>query len=81
MKKLISTYLLRLFAAALTVVSAAACTDDAGLPEVASQGTSVTLRIPNPAAASASRAADPDPAIDADANEGDIHSLWLLAYN
>lgn len=81
MKKLISTYLLRLFAAALTVVSAAACTDDAGLPEVASQGTSVTLRIPNPAAASASRAADPDPAMDADAKEGDIHSLWLLAYN
>ncbi len=81
MKKLISTYLLRLFAAALTVVSAAACTDDAGLPEVASQGTSVTLRIPNPAAASASRAADPDPAIDADAKEGAIHSLWLLAYN
>lgn len=85
MKKLISTYLLRLFAAALTVVSAAACTDDAGLPEVASQGTSVTLRIPNPAAASASRATDPDPAMDAEinksVNEGAIHSLWLLAYN
>ncbi len=61
MKKLLSTYLLNIIAAMALMMTAAACVDDTDLPEVAAPGTSVTIRIPNPAAADAfarSRAAD-----------------------
>lgn len=109
MKKLLSTYLLNIIAAMALMMTAAACVDDTDLPEVAAPGTSVTIRIPNPAAADAfarsrAEAADspanagtnveasgssPAPAasraeekdMDTEAKEGDIHSLWLLAYN
>ena len=109
MKKLLSTYLLNIIAAMALMMTAAACVDDTDLPEVAAPGTSVTIRIPNPAAADAfarsrAEAADspanagtnvgasgssPAPAasraeekdLDTKAKEGDIHSLWLLAYN
>lgn len=109
MKKLLSTYLLNIIAAMALMMTAAACVDDTDLPEVAAPGTSVTIRIPNPAAAdafarsraeaadspanagtnvgasgsspaaAASRAEEKD--LDTKAKEGDIHSLWLLAYN
>lgn len=82
MKKLLSTYLLNIIAAVALMMTAAACVDDTDLPEVAAPGTSVTIRIPNPAAADAfarSRAEEKD--MDADAGEGKINSLWLLAYN
>ena len=108
MKKLLSTYLLNIIAAMALMMTAAACVDDTDLPEVAAPGTSVTIRIPNPAAADAfarSRAEADSPAnagtnvgasgsspaaaasraeekdMDTEAKEGDIHSLWLLAYN
>ncbi len=108
MKKLLSTYLLNIIAAMALMMTAAACVDDTDLPEVAAPGTSVTIRIPNPAAADAfarSRAEADSPAnaetnvgasgsspaaaasraeekdLDTKAKEGDIHSLWLLAYN
>lgn len=109
MKKFLSTYLLNIIAAMALMMTAAACVDDTDLPEVAAPGTSVTIRIPNPAAADAfarsrAEAADspanaatnvgasgssPAPAasraeekdLDTEAKEGDIHSLWLLAYN
>lgn len=109
MKKLLSTYLLNIIAAMALMMTAAACVDDTDLPEVAAPGTSVTIRIPNPAAADAfarSRAEADDPTpnagtnvgasgssptpaasraeekdMDTKAKEGDIHSLWLLAYN
>ena len=108
MKKLLSTYLLNIIAAMALMMTAAACVDDTDLPEVAAPGTSVTRRIPNPAAADAfarSRAEADSPAnagtnvgasgsspaaaasraeekdMDTEAKEGDIHSLWLLAYN
>lgn len=108
MKKLLSTYLLNIIAAVALMMTAAACVDDTDLPEVAAPGTSVTIRIPNPAAADAfarSRAETDSPAnagtnvgasgsspaaaasraeekdMDTEAKEGDIHSLWLLAYN
>ena len=110
MKKLLSTYLLNIIAAMALMMTAAACVDDTDLPEVAAPGTSVTIRIPNPAAAdafarsraeaaadspanagtnvgasgsspasAASRAEEKD--MDTEAKEGDIHTLWLLAYN
>ena len=53
MKKLLSTYLLNIIAAMALMMTAAACVDDTDLPEVAAPGTSVTIRIPNPAAADA----------------------------
>lgn len=65
MKKLLSTYLLNIIAAMALMMTAAACVDDTDLPEVAAPGTSVTIRIPNPAAADAfarSRAAADSPA-------------------
>lgn len=110
MKKFLSTYLLNIIAAMALMMTAAACVDDTDLPEVAAPGTSVTIRIPNPAAAHAfarsraeaaadspanaatnvgARGSSPAPAVsraeekdlDTKAKEGDIHSLWLLAYN
>ena len=74
MKKLLSTYLLNIIAAMALMMTAAACVDDTDIPEVAAPGTSVTIRIPNPAAADAfarSRAeADADSPVNAATNVG-----------
>ena len=73
MKKLLSTYLLNIIAAVALMMTAAACIDDTDLPEVAAPGTSVTIRIPNPAAADAfarSRAADTNAPANAATNVG-----------
>ena len=70
MKKLLSTYLLNIIAAMALMMTAAACVDDTDLPEVAAPGTSVTIRIPNPAAADAFARSRAEAAADSPANAG-----------